>query len=63
MRYCKFEDERGEAVVFINPAAVRYLRAESEGQHTRIVFDDNQSITVKSVIENVVMELQGGYQK
>jgi hypothetical protein len=60
MRYCKFEDERGEAVVFMNPAAVRYLRAEPGGLHTRIVFDDSQSITVKSIIDDVVMEFQDG---
>lgn len=58
MRYCKFTDMRGAAVVFVNPAQVRYLRSDADEGHTRIVFDDNLAITVKSDIETVARELQ-----
>lgn len=58
VKYCRFVDARGSAVVYVNPAAVRYLRSDPDEPHTRIVFDDNLSITVKTDIEDVAEQLQ-----
>jgi hypothetical protein len=63
VKYCKFIDARGAAVVYVNPAAVRYLRSDPDDPHTRIVFDDNLSITVKCDIEDVAEELQEANRK
>jgi hypothetical protein len=62
VKFCKFEDTRGAAVVYVNPAAVRYLRSDPDEPRTRIVFDDNLSVTVSGDIEDIAQDLQKAYR-